>query len=53
MAVTDTVQVPGEPPVGRDGISSEFLRQQLLFDQQVLAALQALETQINVGRKTV
>lgn len=51
MAVRDVVQIPGEPPLGGNGISPEWLRQQTLFNQQVIAYLEQLESQQNVARK--
>lgn len=38
--------------MGVNGISAEFMRQQVLFDRQVVAALESLESQINAGRNT-
>lgn len=52
MALADTIPLPGEPPIGKDGISAEWLRQQMTFNEKVILAVQELESQINAGRKT-
>lgn len=50
--MADTIDLPGEPPIGKDGVSPEYLRQLNATLAQMKAVAQSLESQINVGRKT-
>lgn len=46
MAIADTVQIPGTPPLGAEGIQSQYLREQVIFNQQLYNALVSLESSI-------